>query len=267
MAQYNEAAIFEQWSELRKNPVFLRRLSLRGAKAIFTNPVVRMSVLTFIGLVLYELLMRNMMTIASVMLSAVMFWWFVNVMHYYFVWLEVTSLRVTGTLHDYLNSGLSRADVAMGLIMPGKITKSVSQILIVAYFMYVTPNYQYMIKILLGVIIFLEVSNLLRQPVLFLPDVQSYFRVRNPLALVFIGLDVFVPLVIWFGIYYLSFYLISVILGGVIPDPQFRVIIAFIITYLFAGKIGELIDRQRLKAFQKRFPNGFEQLIDQYLGD
>jgi hypothetical protein len=257
--------LLTRWSDLKQNPIFLRRLSTRGFAAIASNPVARMAIVTLIGLGLYHLLISNMQSYINLLLSVVFFWWFINVMHYYFVWLELHSLSRSGTFENYLNSGMSRGDVVMGLIQPGKISKMISQILIVGYFLITIPNSEYLIKILLGLIIYLEIKNLWSDPNLFLPDVRSYFRARNPLALMFIGLDVFVPLIIWFSLFF-GMYFLGLLTLAAFAQAQFIYVGAFLITLLIASKIGSWIDGLRAKSFYRRYPAGLEQLMDEYIG-
>lgn len=198
MATATVAGIVDTWEGLRANPVFRRSLLPRGVRSILRSPFPRALVLTAAALAVYELFTRYVMSWWPVIVFAVVFWFLVKAMQRYFCWLELTALARNGTLADYLNSGLSRADVALGVAYPAVIAETVAVTGVLAWFL-VGEDDRIMQTVLI-VFVVLNVMSLRSEPFLFHPDMEAYLRRRNPVSLFLIGFAVAVPLVIWFAI-------------------------------------------------------------------
>ncbi|MEO8376377.1 MAG: hypothetical protein ABI579_01800, partial [Candidatus Sumerlaeota bacterium] len=107
--------------------------------------------------------------------------------------------------------------------------------------------------------------SLFRPPTLFIPDAENYLRKRNPVALFLISFSIFVPLVIWFTIFFLLEFTASTIaLMAKVRDLQTIYIGVFIATVYLSRKPNNWFARWRLNRFYKRQSN-FDDLFEKYV--
>ncbi|MEQ8820730.1 MAG: hypothetical protein RLY93_10830 [Sumerlaeia bacterium] len=264
MATATMVDLNDTWAGLKANPVFRRTLSPRGLKTALRSPIARVLVLTAVGITLFEWITRLFLAWWPVIFFAVAFWFCIKAVQYFFCWFELSSLATTGTLDDYLNSGLSRADVAMGIIFPAFMAEMISTACVILYFALTAGDQTTQIFML--VIAALIVFQILRPPSLFLPDVEGYLRKRNPVALFFISIAVLVPLIIWFTIFFALLFGIafgSAILGLAV-QPSHVQIIAFIGAYFLVRYPNGWWMTWRLKRFYSRY-RSFDDLFERYI--
>lgn len=257
--------IVSSWEELKANPVFKRSLLPRGFRGIVRSPIVRAVILTAVALVLYENLIRFLLfSIWPVVFFAVLFWFFVKAIQRYFCWLELTSLAASKTLDDYINSGLSRAHVAIGVIYPAVISEVIAVTGVMGYFLLTTSNRT--VQVVLIVFIVLQLRFFFRDPFLLMTDVETYLRKRNPVSLFFISIAVVVPLILWFTILFALIILLSVIvaLSGLPAGGDAIFVISIIATYLLVKKPSQWWETWRLKRFYSRYWS-FEDLFERYV--
>jgi len=268
MAADDGAFIKDSWENLRANPVFRRTLMPRGLRGLVRSPIARSVVLTIAALAVYELAIKHTLAWWPVLIYGVLFWFLIEAMQRYFAWLELTALASSGTLDDYLNSGLSRADVALGVIFPAIIAETLAVSGVMGWFvMQLGAAWKYYAMLLL-VAIFLSISRLFRPPSVFLPDLDAYMRKRNPLTLFLLSIAVLVPLIIWFAIYYSLFWLIlfasAFLPAGSAPSGQTVVIVAAVATWFIAAFPSRWWAVWRLKRFYKRY-RSFDDLFERYI--
>jgi hypothetical protein len=198
MASVVPGGIADDWTSLRANPVFRRTLAPGAIRAVVRSPVVRAVVLTAIMLAVYEKVILALLNPYGAMALVVAFWFLIQAVQHYFCWLELMLLGRSGNLSDYLNSGLSTADVALGVIYPSRIAEGLSVIMIMAWWMYTTNDTSWQIAFLL--LICLRIKSMMEPPFLLLADIDMHLRKRGALSLYLIGFSVIVPLVIFFAI-------------------------------------------------------------------
>lgn len=266
MASLSPAGIHDFWAELKQNPVFRRSVVPRGARFLVHSPFPRVLLLTAVALAACEastrLLLR--MPVAGYFTLAVVFWFLIQAMQRYFCWMELSALARTGTLDDYLNTGLKREDVAIGVIYPAVIAEIMAVTLVLVYFMTTTENRT--IQIVLLVFAIMSVMRLFHQPFLFMPDLESYLRKRNPLSLFFISISVLVPLVIWFAIFFGAFYAFLFIapLAGFTVTFEMAYIVPLAFTYIVSRYPIRWWEGWRLRRFYQRY-SCFDELFEKYI--
>jgi hypothetical protein len=267
MAKDNGAGIEETWAGLRENPVFRRTLLPRGMRSILRSPLARAVGLTAVALAAFTAAEEYMQWWPFIFASALIFWFLIQAIQHYFGWLELTALARNGTLGDYLNSGLSRADVAIGVIYPAVIAETLAIIGVTAWFAATMDSASGLpLQLFLIAVIVLRIMALMRPPFLFHPDVEGYLRKRNLLSLFFISLQVLVPLIIWFAI------LIPVVFGVAYVNARMgtplrggnTTLAALIITMFASGWPTRKFQEWRLKRFYQRQPS-FESLFEKYI--
>lgn len=258
--------IEDNWKSLRENPVFKRTLLPRGFRTIIRSPISRAIGLSLIALSAYETINYYFLQIpvwTSFML-AVLFWFVIIAVQRYFCWIELTGLSRSGNLHDYLNSGLSRADVAMGVIMPAIISETLAIIGIFLWFLVTTDLW--VVRIVLIIFIILRIRELISNPFIFHPDSESYMRKRNPVVLFFISFTVVVPILIWVSIYFALIYIISFGAGYLTISISFKVLyLLSVFGTLFISKYPvTAFMTWRLKRFYQRYES-FDELFESYV--
>ncbi|MBX3730288.1 MAG: hypothetical protein KF858_14000 [Candidatus Sumerlaeia bacterium] len=200
MAVADVVGIHASWQDLRANPIFRRAMVPRGMRVLLRSPMPRALGLTLIAVWLFETMSRSFLSFWPVIAGALVFWFLIHAMQRVFCWIELSSLTATGTLDDYLNSGMTRADVAIGVIYPAEISERVAVAAVLLWFLLSTDSTT--IRVVLVLFMAIHLMALFRPPFLYLPDAESYLRKRNPLTLAFVALAVVVPLAIWFGLYF-----------------------------------------------------------------
>ncbi len=264
MATADLAGINETWANLRKNPIFLRSVSPRSVRFFYRSPIPRAIGLTVLALAAYEVITAQFLSWWPVIFLAIFFWFLIQALQRYFCWVDLCGLARTGTLDDYLNSGMSRADVALGVIYPAEIAETMAVCGVMGYFL-LTANDQ-TIQVILAVFIFLHLRRLWGDPYLFLPDVESYFRRRNALTLFFISFAVWVPLMIWFVILYTLIFLflfLARFIKFTITSDIFLIVVMFGTFFLSKWPTNKW-EYWRLKRFYFRY-SSFDDLFDQYI--
>lgn len=265
MAYITPATIADDWPTLRANPVFRRAMMPRGLRWLVRSPLPRALVLTAVALAAYEAVWRFSLSWPLALGAGVVFWFLVHFVQRAFCWMELNTLARTGNLADYLNSGLSRADVAMGVIQPAVIAESVAIAGLLLWFLISDPE-NTLVLVILGVILFLQIRRLLEPPTIFLPDAESYMRRPGPLALVSVGVMVLVPLVIWFSIYYAIVFptAIGLAIANIPVDRGVLMLIGFVGAWFVAGWLIGKWHGWRLRRFYKRV-GSFDDLFDTFL--
>ncbi len=263
MATGNGVSIEESWSALRENPIFRRNMAPKSMRAILRNPLVRALSFSVVAVLIFNALSGILPSLWLGIGVAVMFWTIVTAIQHYFCWAELMRLSVTGTLDDYLNSGFSAEDIAIGLIYPAILSGFISYILFFSVFFYYSDSI-FMRGFFIFLIIFM-VRRIFSSPSLFYPDVEDYLRSRSVLALWFIGLASFVPILIWFSILYpLIFGLIwLVVLTGVKIQPDIVIIVSFFICMFISKYPLGMFHKWRLKRFYRRY-SSIEDLLRKF---
>lgn len=265
MASADLVGLRDGWAELRENPVFRRTLIPRGVRALVRSPVVRTLALTALALYLFDLARLHLgWSIIWSLASVILFWFLISAVQRWFCWMELRALAETGTLHDYINSGLTRADVAMGIIYPARIAETLSILLIL-----VTSLFEGGDGVMMAILIFCifnRVMSLREPPFVFLPDAETYLRHRNPLSLVVISVAVAVPLIAWFVVLFGAIFGLSFLLPalGMKPGPNTVFVAAFLITMVVSGLFDRFWHRWRLRRFYRRFEN-FDEMFDRFV--
>ncbi|MEO8377749.1 MAG: hypothetical protein ABI579_08760, partial [Candidatus Sumerlaeota bacterium] len=136
MAANNGVYLSDTWENLKQNPVFRRSIMPRGIRVIWRSPIVRAVLLSFVGMLMFHIV-YHVMNLGYIFaaISAAIFWTIIYSVQHYLCWVELMTMAASGTLRDYLNSGLTRADVAMGIIFPARISETVASIMILIYFL------------------------------------------------------------------------------------------------------------------------------------
>lgn len=266
MAIETASHLVDTWQNLKENPVFRRSTFPTSPKSLLRNPIARALVLTMVALAAFEVFSSFFAHYLVMMLSAVVFWTLVHAIQHYFTWAELASLARTGTLEQYLNTGLRPADVCMGLIQPARISDQFAMIGLLGYFLY-QGNTVFANTAILVVLLVLVVMGLFQQPTLFLPDVENYLRRRNPLALYFITFSTFVPSLIWFTIAWAILFWVLPFVAGLIGkplDPNVAILALFGGTYFLHRYPTRAFLRWRLRRFYQRF-SGVEDLLTKYV--
>ena len=267
MAQQTPSHLVDTWPNLKENPVFRRSTFPSSPRSFLRNPIARALFLTLLALAAFEVLQDQLGNYLVMMLSAAVFWTLVHAIQHYFTWAELNSLARTGTLDQYLNTGLSPADVCMGLIQPARISDNIAVIGLVSYFLYHTNGSVPATRLILIYVLVMVVIGLFRQPALFLPDVENYLRRRNPLALYFITFSTFVPTLIWFTIAWILAYWV---LPGIATatgkriDPNLYVVAVFGGTYFLNQFPNRWFLIWRLRRFYRRY-SGVDDLLAKYI--
>jgi hypothetical protein len=267
MAINNGVYLEDTWANLRQNPVFRRTMLPRGFRIAWRSPIARAVLLSLVAIGLYQAVMHLLsIHLFFIMMSAVILWTMIHSIQHYLCWGELTTMAATGNLEDYLNSGLSPADVTMGVIYPACISETISSILILAWFLFTMDTHYHYLQTLLVVVIIMKVMELVRAPMLFLPDVENYLHQRNPVALYFIGFSIFVPILCWFAIVYAAswIYTTGCILTGTRIDAQTPVLFSFLIAFILVRWPVRWFGQWRLNRFYKRH-SGLDELIERYL--
>jgi len=266
MATVVASGIIDDWTSLRANPVFRRTLMPGAMRAIVRSPVVRAVVLTAIMLAVYEHVILGLLNPYGALALVVAFWFLIQAVQHYFCWLELTLLGKSGNLADYLNSGLSTADVAMGVIYPSRIAEGLSVIMIMAWWLYATNDTSWRLVFLL--LICLRIKSMMEPPFILLADIDMHVRKRGALSLYLIGFSVIVPLLIFFSIF------LAIVFGGshLAGLANFNLApygVYFYLGALFAASyIGEYPNRLwqtwRLRRVMARY-GSFEEMFDQFM--
>ncbi|MCB2155034.1 hypothetical protein KQI84_09115 [bacterium] len=266
MANATVSGLVASWEDLRANPVFKRTLLPRGFRSIIRSPIVRSVVFTAIALSVYESILKLPTGLIPLLGFVILFWTIIMAIQRFFCWFEFSSLAATGTLDDYLNSGLSRADVALGIIYPAVLAEYLAVGGIIAY--WAISNHTDAIMLgFYALIAYLILRRLWDSPFVFLPDVESYLRKRNPLTLYFVGLAVLVPQTIWFTMFFGIFFGTDIAFGlfGVpMPVRKYTVIFAFAITYFLSTWPMRWWQMWRIRRFYSRY-HSFDELFDTYI--
>ena len=267
MAVATYGGLVEEWSVLRENPLFRRQVLPRGFRFMLRSPIFRAFFLTLLAVIVFEYVLATVGHLMVVMVSGALFWTLVHSFQHFFCWLELRTLTATGNLQEYLASGMTRADVAMGLIYPAKVADQIAVLMLVGYFLYglLMGGGSTVVMAVLGVVLVLALKGLFEQPFLFLPDVENYLRKRNPLALYFIVLSQFVPLLIWFTIFYGLLFgsLFVMAVAGMAASGDMAFLVAFVGAYVLAKWPREAFWSWQLKRFYGRYES-FEDLFDRY---
>lgn len=265
MAQVTFSHLEDTWSGLRANPVFQRAMVPRSLRWLMRSPLPRAAALTLVALAAYETIVALTFSLWLALTATILFWFVIMAVQRAFCWMELTALARTGNLGDYLNSGLGRADVALGVIYPAVISETLAVTGILVWFL-ISGTHTKLLAVLLIVIIFMRVRSLFEPPALFLPDVESYMRRRGTLALISVGIATLVPLVIFFSIYYALLFgaLYGLIAAGFNPDASLVVIGAFIATMFASRWVVGRWQMGRLRRFYARNAS-FDDLFDEYM--
>lgn len=264
MAFDNTVGIQDSWQNLRANPVFRRSMLPRGVRSVLRSPFPRALFLTAIALAVYEWLSKLSFSIWPTIFFAVAFWFLIKAMQRYFCWMELTGLAKTGTLDDYLNSGLSRADVALGVVYPAVVAELVAVAGVMIWFLFVEVSRP--LQGMLLVFIVLTLMQLKDAPFVFHPDLEAYLRKRNPVALFFIGFAVAVPLVIWFGIAIPATFAVAFANGtfNLGLDPSWVTIGGVVAAWILHRWPVRWYSTWRLKRFYARY-RSFDDLFERYI--
>jgi len=267
MAIVTPYSIEDTWANLRANPVFSRTLMPRSVRLLIKSPVVRAIVLTLAALFLFEFLQRTLLSWAWAIAVTIAFWFLIEALQRYFCWMEMTLLARTGTLADYLNSGLSPADVALGVVYPARIAEQLSILLILVWWMVGAEDDS--MRLVFLFLIILSGRRLFAAPMLLLADAESYMRKRNALSLYFISFAVVVPLVIFFTIYFALVALFILLVGLLkVTAPWVNSPFVFLGLLLLTGQIAKFpqgwFEGWRLRRFYSRH-RSFDELVESYL--
>jgi hypothetical protein len=263
VASNNGAVIEESWTAIRQNPVFRRTLLPRGIAFLTRSPLCRAVGFSAVAILCYEGLLRILPVVWPIFFLAVLFWFLIYAVQRYFCWFELKTLAATGTLGDYLNSGLTRDDVLIGVIFPEVLARRLAALLVILWFLVSTGNDRGE-QIFLIVLALLCVVALVRSPELFLPDVEDYFRKRNVLALFFVSFSTLVPLLIWFALYWAFFF--GLVLSPLPITGRNASYAAFALTYFTSRFPIGWWQTWRLKRFYRR-QRSTGDLLDGFLGD
>ncbi|MCC6545701.1 hypothetical protein IT570_00925 [Candidatus Sumerlaeota bacterium] len=258
--------IRDTWEDLKQNPVFRRSMLPRGIRVIWRSPIVRAVLLSLVAMGLFRVA-ESILNLSYIFygLSAALLWTLLYAVQHYLCWAELMSMASTGTLADYYNSGLTRTDVAMGIIYPAKVSENIAAILIIGYFILTADKTQQIILMLLVAILIMRVIALFSPPLLFLPDAENYLRKRNPVALFLISFSIFVPMLVWFTIYF-ALFRVAAFVGVMMKLRDFQVISvgAFIATMYLSGWPTRKFQQWRLDRFYKR-QGSFDELFERYV--
>lgn len=265
MAEVTVSHILSTWQELFANPVFRRVSMPRGLRFFTRSPFLRAIALSAVAIALLELVERTAMTQYVFFGGAIAFWFLLMAVQRYFCWFELHSLRTSGTLDDYINSGLSRADIAIGIVHPAAMAERLAVMGAIGWFWY-TSTWPWSIKWIYPFGLLMNAMWFFAQPALFLPTAEAYLRKRNPLALYFIGFQVIVPVLTWFGIFFGSLYAIATLAGlfnaGIGANTLF--LLAFGAAWFLDGWLMRHWNTWLLKRFYSRYEN-FDDLFDRYV--
>jgi len=264
MARDTGVGIEDTWDGIRANPVFRRSMLPRGLRSVVRSPFPRALLLTALALAIFEWATRQSFAIWPTIVFGVVFWFLIKAMQRYFCWMELTGLARTGTLEDYLNSGLTRADVAIGVVYPAVVAETVAIAGVMTWFL-ITEDSR-LLQTALAVFLFLTVLSLRHPPFVFHPDLEAYMRKRNPISLFFIGFAVAVPLIIWFAI------VIPVTFGLFYANGAFKWGLKGDMVTLAGWLAGWFLHRWpvrwyetwRLKRFYRRY-RSFDDLFEKYI--
>lgn len=267
MAEVTPYSIEDTWAHLRANPVFQRTLMPRSVRLLVKSPVVRGIVLTVMALALFEFLQRTLLSWVWAIGITIAFWFLIEAIQRYFCWMEMTLLARTGTLGDYLNSGLTPADVALGVIYPARIAEQLSILLILTWWLVGADDNS--MRIVFAILIFMSARRLFSAPMVLLADAESYMRKRHALSLYFISFAVVVPLVIFFSIYFaLTAVFLLVVAGLRINTPLLNSPFVFLVLILLSSQIARFpqgwFEGWRLRRFYTRY-RSFDELIESFL--
>lgn len=267
MAQALPVGLIDDWASLRANPVFRRTLAPGAIRAIVRSPIVRAVLLTALMLALYEHMFATLLSPYGALVLVVAFWFLIQAVQHYFCWLELMLLGRSGNLADYLNSGLSTADVAMGVIYPSRIAESLSVMMVFGWWCYITPDMAW--RLVFVLFICLRLKSLMEPPFLLLADVEMHLRKRNALSLYVIGFSVIVPLVIFFSIFLALIFGITFLAGVFKFNLAPLGIFLYLGTLFAASWIGEYPNRlwqswrlRRVLARYESFDHMFEQFLE-----
>ncbi len=255
MATVTPYSIEDSWEGLRANPVFRRTILPRSVRLLARSPVVRAIVLTLMALAVYEALQRSLLWWGWAITATIAFWFLIEAIQRYFCWMEMTLLARTGTLEDYLNSGLSPADVALGVIYPARIAEQLSILLILVWWLVGAGDRTMQVVFL--ILIVMSARRLFAPPMVLLADAESYMRRRNAISLYFISFAVAVPLVIFFVIYFALAGLFIVVVNVLaINSPLVNSPFVFLALLLLSGQVARFpqgwFEGWRLKRFYSR---------------
>lgn len=238
----------------------------RGIRVVWRSPIVRAVLLSIVAMALFQV-SNSLINFSLIFysLSAAILWTMLYAVQHYLCWAELVSMAATGTLADYYNSGLSRSDVAMGVIYPAKISENIAGILIIGYFLLTMDFSQKIIMVMLVFILVMRIMSLFAQPSLFLPDAENYLRKRNPVALFLISFSIFVPFLIWFTIYFILLYG-GMFLGVLLKLRDFQMIsvVALVATMYLSSWPNNKFAQWRLNRFYKRQAS-FDELFEKYV--
>ncbi len=236
----------------------------RSVRFFLKGSLFRAMFLTAIALGIYEVFSRSTLSIWPILAGAMVFWFTIYAVQRYTGWFELHSLASSGTLDDYLNSGLNKADVFLGVVYPARISELLSLVIIMIWFA-ITATTQ-PIQILFIVFALMIARQLWSAPFVFLPDAENFLRKRNPLMLMFISMTILAELAIWFTIYFTILFLTGrlVTYFGLQIRPDYVTIIAVVIAFFASRPVFRWWQMWRLKRFYKRY-SGFEDLFDTYL--
>jgi hypothetical protein len=254
----------DTWPSLRENPVFRRAFAPRGIRTLLRSPIARSVVLTAVALAALELVHRATMSLGIALLATVLFWFVIEGMQRWFCWIEVAALTSTGTLHDYANSGLSRADVVLGLLYPAEIAGHIAVLMILAWFGYTSDSPT--TRLILVVFAALRLKAIADPPALSLPDAENYLRRRGPLALLSISLGVLGPILLWFVVLFATMFALQAVLApaGIALPPWMAQVVPLALTFVVAQVLFAIWFRWRLKRFYARH-GSFDAMFDRYL--
>lgn len=264
MAYAGPSHLEDTWPSLRANPVFRRGFAPRGLRSMLRSPIVRAVVLTAVALATLEIVHRATMSWMFAIGATVLFWFVIEGVQRWFCWVEVAALTSTGTLHDYANSGLSRADVALGLLYPAEIAGHIAVLMIIGWFGYSSTDDT--TRLILVVFAALRLKAIADPPALSLPDAENYLRRRGPVALLFISLGVLGPILVWFALLFGFHFALVLGLGiaGVAAPGWVIQVAPLVLAFIAANLLFAIRFRWRLKRFYARH-GSFDAMFDRYL--